>query len=95
MHISQLWNQWGLRYKLWDLENWTLIRSNDVDFDEDSILSERNQQKIVGKKVSFEVNKDVVEGSSQSVELEILETVKLEQDENIPSRTTPNRQQVQ
>ena len=49
-------------YSLWDLENRRLIQSSDVVFNEDSILS-RNQQKIVGKRVSFEIAKDSVEGS--------------------------------
>ena len=44
-------------YRLWDPENRKLIRSSDVVFNEDSIVS-RNQQKIVGKKVSFGINKD-------------------------------------
>ena len=47
-------------YRLWDPENRKLIRSSDVVFNEDSILS-RNQQKIVGKRVSFEIAKDNVE----------------------------------
>ena len=51
------------RYRLWDPENQRLIRSSDVVFNEDSILSQ-NQQKIVGKRVSFEIAKDIVEGST-------------------------------
>ena len=54
-------------YKLWDPENRRLIRSSDVVFNEDSILS-RNQQKIVGKRVSFEIAKDNVEGSAHRTE---------------------------
>ena len=41
-------------YRLWDPENRKLIRSSDIIFNEESILS-RNQQKIVRKKVSFEI----------------------------------------
>ena len=51
MHISRLWNRWGIRL-LWDLENWKLIRSSDVVFNEDSIFSGRSRLKI-GKKVIF------------------------------------------
>ena len=47
-------------YRLWDPENRKLIRSSDEVFNEDSILSQ-NQQKIVGKKVSFEIATDGVE----------------------------------
>ena len=54
-------------YKLWDPENRRLIRSSDVVFNEASILS-RNQQKIVGKQVSFEIAKDNVEGSAHRTE---------------------------
>ena len=45
-----------------EVANRKLIQSSDVVFNEDSILS-RNQQKIVGKRVSFEIAKDSVEGS--------------------------------
>ena len=48
-------------YKLWEPENWKLGQSSDVVFNEDSILSQ-NQQKIVGKKVSFKIEIDVIEG---------------------------------
>ena len=50
-------------YRLWEPENRKLIRSN-----EDSILSQ-NQQKIVGKKVSFEIATDDVEGPAHRTEL--------------------------
>ena len=59
------------RYGLWDLENWKLIQSSGVVFNEDSILSERKQQKTVGKKVSFEDNSTVIEGPTHWVESEI------------------------
>ena len=49
-------------YRLWEPENRKLIRSN-----EDSILSQ-NQQKIVGKKVSFEIAKDSVERPAHHTE---------------------------
>ena len=48
-------------YRLWDPENRKLIRSSDVLFNEDSILS-RNHQKIMGQNVSFEIATDGVEG---------------------------------
>ena len=48
-------------------ENQKWIRSSDVVFNEDSILS-RNQQKIVGKRVSFEIAKDSVEGPDHCTE---------------------------
>ena len=41
-------------YRLWDPESWKLIRSNDVVFNEDSILSNPSQPKKSGKKDSFE-----------------------------------------
>ena len=47
-------------YRLWDPENRKLIRSSDVVFNEDSILT-RNQHKIVGKNVSFEISTNGIE----------------------------------
>ena len=47
--------------------------SSDVAFNEDSILC-RNQQKIVGKKVSFEIDRDVVEGLAHRTELALRQT---------------------
>ena len=58
-------------YRLWDLENRKLIWISDVVFNEDSILSKRNQQKIVGKKVSFEIDKDFIERLTHQTESEI------------------------
>ena len=55
-------------YRLWDLENRKLIQSSIIVFNEYSILS-RNQQKIVDKNVSFEIDKDVVEGPTDWTEL--------------------------
>ena len=54
-------------YKLWNAENRRLIRSSDVVYNENSILS-RNQQKILGKRVSFEIAKDIVEGPTYHTE---------------------------
>ena len=51
-------------YQLWDPKNRKLIRSSDVVFNEDSIFSQRNQQKTVGKKVSFEDDNVIVERST-------------------------------
>ena len=55
------------RYELWDPENQRLICSSDVVFNE-ACISSRNQQKIVGKRVSFEIAKDNVEGSAHRTE---------------------------
>ena len=65
-------------YRLWDPKNWKLIRSSDVVFNEDSIFS-RNQQKIVGKKVTFEIDTNVVEGPTHMTELEIPQTIEINQ----------------
>ena len=55
-------------YRLWDPENRKLIRSSDVVFNEDSIISQ-NQQKIVGKKVSFKITIHGVEGPDHQTEI--------------------------
>ena len=55
-------------YMVWDPKKRRLIRSSDVVYNEDSILS-WNQQKIVGKKVSFEIDIDVVEGPTHRTKL--------------------------
>ena len=65
-------------YKLLDMENQKLIQSSDVVFNEDSIFS-RNQQKIVGKKVTFEIDTNVVEGPTHMTELEIPQTIEINQ----------------
>ena len=54
--------------RLWDRENQKLIWSSDVVFNKDSILP-RNHQKVVGKKLSFEIDIDVVEGPTHRSEL--------------------------
>ena len=81
-------------YRLWDPENRKLIRSSDVVFNEDSIFSQRNQQKTVGKKVSFKDDSTVVEGPTQRAESETRQTVELQQTANFPadteSATSPN-----
>ena len=55
-------------YRVWNPENRKLIRNNNVVFNEDSILF-RNKQEIVGKKVSFEIDKDAVEGLAHQTKL--------------------------
>ena len=58
--------------------------SSDVAFNEDSILC-RNQQKIVGKKVSFEITTDGVEGPSHRTKLALRQTT----EENIARDPPP------
>ena len=58
---------------LWDPEYQKLIRSCDVVFNEDSILP-RNQQKIVGENVSFEIDTNVVEGPAPRTEVALRQT---------------------
>ena len=58
-------------YQLWDLENRKLIWSSDVVFNEDLILSKWNYVKMVGKNVSFDIDRDVVEEPTHRVESEI------------------------
>ena len=65
-------------YRLWDPENKKLIWSNNVVFNEDSIFSKRNQQKRVGKKVSFEDDDNVVEGPTHRAETKSQQTAELE-----------------
>ena len=60
-------------YTLWDGENRKLIRSNDVGFNEVSIVSQ-NQHKIVGKKVSLEIDTDAIEGPTHRIELALRQT---------------------
>ena len=62
-------------YRLWDPENQKLIRSNDVLFNEDSILS-WNQQKIMGKNVYFKIATDDVEEPTHRTELAFRQTAK-------------------
>ena len=62
-------------YTLWDGENRKLIRSNDVGFNEVSIVSQ-NQHKIVGKKVSLEIDTDAIEGPTHRTELALRQTAK-------------------
>ena len=69
-------------YRQCDPENRKLIRSKDAVFNEDFIFSYWNQQKIVGKKVSFEDDRAIVEGLTHQVESEIQQTVKLKQADN-------------
>ena len=85
MHISRLWNRWEFGYRLWDLENRKLIRSNDVVFNEDLILFERNQQKIVGKNVSFDTDRNVVEGLTHRAKSKIRQIVEIDQANNNPA----------
>ena len=54
--------------KEWDSKNQILIWSSDVVFNEGSILSQ-NQQKILGKKVSFKIATDGLEGPTHRTEL--------------------------
>ena len=61
-------------YRLWDPKNRKLIWSSDVVSNEDSILS-RNQQKIVGKNVSFKIDTDVIEGPTHQTKLALRQTV--------------------
>ena len=81
-------------YRLWDPENRKLIRSSDVVFNEDSIFSQRNQQKTIGKKVSFEDESIDVEGPTHRANTESQQTVELEPAHNVladtESATTPN-----
>ena len=49
-----------------------------IVFNEDFILSKRNQNKIVGKKVSFEVEKDIVERTTHWDESEIQQTIEID-----------------
>ena len=77
-------------YRLWDPQNQKLIRSNDVVFSEDSAFSQRNQlnqQKSVGKKVSFEDDNVVIEGPTHKTESEIRQTVELQQADNFRTDT--------
>ena len=74
-------------YKLWDPENWKLIWSSDVVFNEDSIFSQQNQQKTVGKKVSFKDDRTVIEGPTHRAETEIRQTVELQQADNFRTDT--------
>ena len=62
-------------YRLWDPENRKLIRSSDVLFNEDSILS-WNQQKIMGKNVYFKIATDDVEEPTHRTELAFRQTAK-------------------
>ena len=48
----------NFNYRFWDPKDRKLIPSSDVVFNKDSILSRQNQLKIVGKKVSFDIDKD-------------------------------------
>ena len=65
-------------YRLWSSENWKLIRSSDVLFNEDSILSSHpSQPKRSGKKVSFD--EDIVEGPTHQAELAIRQIVNIDQ----------------
>ena len=55
-----------------------MIWSSDVVFNEDSIFSQRNQQKTVGKKVSFEDDNVIVERSTHRAKLESQQTIELQ-----------------
>ena len=55
-------------YRLWDVENRKLIRSSDIVFNEDCILSQ-NPHKIVGKKDSFKTATDGVEAPTHQSKL--------------------------
>ena len=68
---------------LWDPENQILIWNSDVVFNQDSILFERNQQKIVGKKASLEIDRDVVERPTHRTESAIRQIVKIDRDDTI------------
>ena len=63
-------------------------------FNEDSIFSQRNQQKTVGKKVSFEDDNTVIEGPTHWAESESQQTVELQLADYFPanteSATSPN-----
>ena len=72
-------------YMLWDLENRKLIRSSDVVFNEDSIFFKWNQQKTIGKKVSFQDDRDVVQGPTHRENSNIRQTIELEQADNVPA----------
>ena len=74
-------------YRLWDPKNRTSIRSSDVVFNEDSILS-RNQQKIVGQNVSVEITTDGVEGPAHRTELTLRQ--RTEENEVPTNRDTKN-----
>ena len=56
-------------------------------FNEDSIFSQRNQQKTVGKKVSFEDDNVIVERSTHRAESESQQTIELQPANNVPADT--------
>ena len=49
------------------------------------ILCKRNQQKEVGKKVFFEVDRDIVERLTHRAKSEIQQTIKVNQDDTTPA----------
>ena len=62
-----------------DPKNRKLIRNIDVVFNEDSILSERNQPKSVDKRVSLDTDNLVVEGPTHRAESKNRQIVETDQ----------------
>ena len=78
-------------YKLWDPKSRKLIRSSDVVFNEDSIFSQRNQQKTMGKKVSIKDDHVIIEGPTHRAGTESQQAIELEPTDNKLADDVPAR----